>query len=81
MMSSMKKLKMKKWLLLNLVFLPYGLLANALQNVEMADEFRKDGKIYVVVMIIMIVLLGLITYTFRIDRKITKLEKRLNKDD
>lgn len=81
MMSSMKKLKMKKWLLLNLVFLPYGLLANALQNVEMADEFRKDGKIYVVVMIIMIVLLGLIAYTFRIDHKITKLEKRLNKDD
>ena len=77
----MKKLKMKKWLLLNLVFLPYGLLANALQNVEMADEFRKDGKIYVVVMIIMIVLLGLIAYTFRIDHKITKLEKRLNKDD
>lgn len=72
---------MKKWLLLNLVFLPYGLLANALQNVEMADEFRKDGKIYVVVMIIMIVLLGLIAYTFRIDHKITKLEKRLNKDD
>lgn len=42
---------------------------------EMADAFRADGKIYVVVAIILIVLVGLITYLFLLDRKITRLER------
>jgi len=45
------------------------------QTGEMADAFRADGKIYVVVAIILIVLAGLITYLFLLDRKLSKLEK------
>jgi uncharacterized transporter YbjL len=45
------------------------------QNAEMADTFRQDGKIYVVVAIILIVLAGLITYLFLLDRKLNKLEQ------
>lgn len=45
------------------------------QDAEMADSFRADGKIYVVVAIILIVLSGLITYLFLLDRKMTRLEK------
>ncbi len=45
------------------------------QDAEMADAFRADGKIYVVVAIILIVLAGLITYLFMLDRKLQKLEK------
>ena len=46
-------------------------------EVEMADQLRKDGKIYVVVTISSLVLLGLLGYAFVIDRKITSLERRI----
>ena len=46
-------------------------------EVEMADALRGDGKIYVVVGIILIVLFGLILYLFLMDKKLTKLEKRI----
>lgn len=45
------------------------------QEVEMADAFRSEGKIYVVVTIVSIILLGLLSYTTFIDRKISRLEK------
>jgi K+-transporting ATPase A subunit len=44
------------------------------QNVEMADTFRSEGKIYVVVAIVLIILTGLISYLFLLDRKLNKLE-------
>ena len=43
-------------------------------KVEMADSMRSDGKIYVVVAVILTILGGLIFYVWRLDRKITKLE-------
>lgn len=49
------------------------------QEVEMADMMRSNGKIYVVVGIILIILLGLILYLFSMDRKLSKLEKELDK--
>lgn len=48
--------------------------ANA-QETEMADKFREDGKIYVVVTVFAIILTGLFVYVFLLDRKIGKLEK------
>lgn len=45
------------------------------EPVEMADALRSNGKIYVVVAVIVIILLGLFLYLFRLDRKISKLEK------
>jgi len=47
------------------------------QNAEMADAFRSEGKIYVVVAIILIVLAGLIVYLFALDRKLRKLEEMI----
>ena len=44
-------------------------------QVEMADNLRSEGKIYVVVAIVLIVLAGLIFYLFLLDKKIKKLEK------
>jgi CcmD family protein len=46
------------------------------QPVQMADGLRSSGKIYVVVAVLLTVLLGLFLYLFRLDRKISKLEKR-----
>lgn len=48
---------------------------------EMADKFRADGKIYVVVAVMAIVFLGIAIYLFYIDRKIGKLEKALKNSD
>lgn len=43
--------------------------------VEMADTMRSNGRIYVVVAVMLTILIGLILYLWRIDRKISKLEK------
>ena len=51
----------------------------AQQDVEMADQLRADGKIWVVITVITVVFLGIITYLINLDRKITKLEKELKK--
>lgn len=50
-----------------------------LQITEMADQLRADGKIYVVVVGLSIILLGVMTYLFTIDRKISKVEKEVKK--
>ncbi len=47
------------------------------QDAEMADSMRSNGKIYVVVAIILVIFIGLITYLIMIDRKLTKTEKRI----
>jgi hypothetical protein len=44
---------------------------------EMADPLRANGKIYVVVCVAAIVMLGLIIYLITIDRKISKIEQDL----
>jgi uncharacterized membrane protein YidH (DUF202 family) len=41
----------------------------------MADTMRSNGKIYVVVAVILTIFAGIIIYLVRLDRKITKLEK------
>lgn len=48
------------------------------QNAEMADTFRAEGKIYVVVAVVLIVLVGLLAYLFMLDRKLTKLERMID---
>jgi hypothetical protein len=44
-------------------------------SAEMADTFRSNGKIYVVVAVMLVILAGLILYLVRLDHKISKLEK------
>lgn len=44
-------------------------------TVAMADKMRSEGRIYVVVAVMVTILLGLIIYVARVDRKISKLEK------
>lgn len=45
------------------------------QDVAMADALRADGKIYVVVAVLSVLLAGLLFYVIRLDRKISRLEK------
>lgn len=44
---------------------------------EMADALRQSGKIYVVVGVILVVVLGLIAYLISLDRKVSRLEKEI----
>jgi len=57
------------------VFIPVLLVAQ--QQVEMADTMRSEGKIYAVVAIVLVILLGLIAYLVMLDRKVSKLEKQM----
>lgn len=44
-------------------------------SVPMADRLRSEGKIYVVVAVILTIFAGIIFYLVRLDRKISRLEK------
>lgn len=46
-------------------------------TVEMADVMRSEGKIYVLVGIIVIIFAGITVYLINTDRKISKLERNL----
>lgn len=45
-------------------------------DVEMADAMRSNGKIYVVVTCIVIILAGLLVYLFSLDKRLKKIEKK-----
>jgi len=45
-------------------------------TVTMADQFRSDGRIYVVIAVMLTILIGLLLYLVRLDKKISKMEKR-----
>lgn len=43
----------------------------------MADALRSSGKIYVVVAVLVIILIGLFLYLVNTDKKITRIEKNI----
>lgn len=63
-----------------LIVFCFPLLASA-QDAEMADTMRSNGKIYVVVAIALVILIGLIGYLIFVDKKVSGLEKRIAKKD
>lgn len=66
-------------LLLPLLFLGGTALAQApaATEPEMADIMRSNGKIYVVVAVLAIVLAGLLVYLIRLDGKVSRLEREV----
>jgi uncharacterized membrane protein YecN with MAPEG domain len=44
-------------------------------EVEMADLMRSEGKIYVLVGVIVLIFIGLLAYVIQTDRRVSKLEK------
>jgi len=63
--------------ILGIALLFVSAIAHGQSEVQMADGMRAEGKIYVVVGIILIVLIGLVVYLFMLDRKVKKLENLL----
>lgn len=68
-----KNLKVRLLLVLVLGNVSFGW---AQQSIEMADVMRSNGKIYVVVAVLLLILLGLIAYLVVLDKKVSKLEKQ-----
>lgn len=59
-----------------LALLMINLVLNAQDGaVNSADTMRSNGRIYVVIAVILTILIGLILYIVRLDKKISKLEK------
>jgi hypothetical protein len=64
--------------LLSITFLiSNSLAAQEITSPEMADTMRSEGKIYVVVSILVIIFAGLIAYLVTLDRKVTRIEKKI----
>ena len=61
-----------------LLFFHLAVLAQEKEEVEMADSMRQNGRIYVVVAVVITIFIGLIIYLIRLDRKITNLEKTIS---
>ncbi len=58
-----------------LVLMLISVAGNA-QEVEMADSFRAEGKIYVVIGVVLLILVGLFLYLFALDKRLKKLERK-----
>lgn len=56
--------------------LHYILLYYIFLQVEMAHNFRSEGKIYVVIFIVLLILTGIFFYLFTIEKKLNKIEKK-----
>ena len=72
----MKKI-IQRVLIFPLLFLSQILLADN-ERPEMADVMHSNGKIYVVVAVVLVILLGLFVYLYVADRRIKKLEEEIN---
>jgi uncharacterized protein HemX len=70
-----KLFSMKALFTFLLVILSTAILS-AQEEVPMADGMRSEGKIYVVVAIVLVILLGLAGYLVQLDRKVSKVEKQ-----
>ncbi|NIG56918.1 CcmD family protein [Chitinophaga sp. Cy-1792] len=65
---------------LTVMLLLFSLLANAQQqNTESGpvnELFRSNGKIYVIVGVLVIIFIGIVLFLINLDRKISRLEDR-----
>ncbi|CAM3377489.1 CcmD family protein [Aquirufa ecclesiirivi] len=64
-----------KTYILTLLFSLTSFLGLAQSEIEMADKFRADGKIYVVIAVVLVILIGLFIYLMSLDKKVSALEK------
>lgn len=55
-----------------------NLFAQQTSEVELADVMRSNGKIFVVVGVIAVVFTGIVVYLISIDKKVSRLEKKVS---
>lgn len=59
------------------IALPSSAQSEVSGGVEMADAMRQNGKIYVVVAVMLLIFSGLVIYAVRIDQRVSQLEKEI----
>lgn len=66
-----------KSIFLSLIFCSLSLLSMAQPEagVEMADDLRVSGMIYVVIAVMTVIFAGLLLYLFMLDSRLRKMEK------
>lgn len=64
-------------LVLSLLFSLFAFFMQAQSATPMADAFREDGKIYVVISVISIIFLAMVAFLIYIERKLTYLENKI----
>lgn len=66
---------MKKLSLLFLGLIAFMPAVFAQNQVDMASGLRSEGKIYVVVLVLLVIFAAVAVFLFTLDRKVKKLEK------
>ena len=61
-------------------FVSLQLIARSQSQIEMADDFRGEGKIYVVIMVVLLLLAGIFFTLCRFDRRLSQLEKQMGEE-
>jgi uncharacterized transporter YbjL len=70
-------MKNKVILILTVLLAPFlGIAQEISASPDMADAFRREGKIYVVIAVMSIIFICLIGYLIYIDIKLKKLENK-----
>jgi len=67
-------MKRLRYFLAMLLLMSFSTLLNA-QGSAANDTMRSNGRIWVVISVILTILIGLVLYIVRLDKKISKLEK------
>ena len=62
-----------------LLMIPSLVFSQPDNSVEMADVMRSNGKIYVVLAVVLVIFAGIIIYMVSIDRKLSKMERENKK--
>ncbi len=65
--------KLFAFFILQLVWLNYI-------SAQSLDFLRSTGKIYSVVVVILVIFIGIVLFLFRLDNKLTKLEKQIKNE-
>lgn len=68
-------------LLFFLSLITTAVFGQAGEEIEMADALYRNGKIYVVVTSVLLILLGLLLYMISLERKVKQLEKKVRDHD
>lgn len=75
---------LKKTILYRLTIFLFTLINSSVfaqeTNVEMADTMRNNGKIYVVVAVVVTIFAGITLYLINAEKKINRLANEINSD-
>ena len=70
----MRRINSKK-IFTTVILLCLTILTNAQDTAKQTDFMRSNGRIYVVIAVMLTILAGIILYLVRLEKKLNKLEK------